>query len=425
MYASSEIRALINNEDAIRFFNKEYVSTSISIPKEVRDKLGIEIFNDEQLLECLKDSSWVKEHRDNWFIDLYILLCKRFIESPDVINELKKLPIIKLESGDVSSTDKSIIFLPLSSSINYGFEDELLTINKRIYTIILKKQNENKNQRIIELLDKLNVQSPKPDTIIDHILKIYEEDYNGLESKSDVKLLGYLKYIKENLPEYLAQSGHDNGPERLKKSILIKTKQIGSNWSSNEHPDNIYLSREYGNSYGLEDLFKDVNVHYVNDIYLSEASEFEKQAIELENQLKYKPKNWAKNNKIEYDDILEKIRLLKDNKSALIREWKNFFKKIGVNETPRVVSEEGADRSKYSTITDNKEYKEEKILDWIPAPEFKEILQTDSIDINSCLIHILDEYWGEKYSQYKLLTFQYYYHRKWQLKINTEMVPSN
>lgn len=300
LIGDEEIKKIIKNEDLQRFFGKEYLSEKIKAKKPILHKLGVRDLLVDELIKCLENTEWIKKQNEEWFVRLFRYLSKKKL-SDEQLERLRDLKIIKLENGELTSINEGVVFFPLEKKEIYGFEGELRVIKKEIVDIISKYEKEE-SENISKFLEKLGFMKAKPYEIIEnHILPVYE---NGEWRHKDSKILiGYIRYIKNNIDEYERESGRrlnankhsweskEDPLKRLKKSLLIRTE--GKDRYA--HPENIYLPRIYGNENNLEKLFEEINVNFVHPCYIeSDLESINRKINELKSELKGKSKRWKK-----------------------------------------------------------------------------------------------------------------------------------
>ena len=285
--------------------------------------------------------------------------------------------------------------------------------------LIEKKDKEDDNLEIKEFLENIDIQLPKPYEIIEnHILPDYE---NGIwKEKNDTVLLGYVRYIKDNLGEYELESykqlnanmsyGREDPLEELRKSILLKIKKSESKEEKYECPKDIYLPKIYGNRNDLEILFKGIEVNFLHPCYIQDIlGEYKERSKGLRSKLKGKSKRWKKRHKSEAGKIDQRIKKMIERKDEEIEEWKKFFLKLGVGVIPRVIYKTDKICDPYPDRHQNYGYVGTKLQyisyveDWILefSKAFEEItdyaLELDVQNLNEkqriLFLHILDKNW--------------------------------
>jgi hypothetical protein len=414
LVANDEIRKLVTNNDLRTFFKKEYLSSKIKIAKDVLRKLNVNEFSIDSLFECLKDNEWVGKQDAEWFALLYQYLSRQELTN-EQIDLLKKLRIIKLENGRLTSIDEGPVFFPISRrGKDYGFENELRIIKKDILEFTEKLERKEKGFKITDFLKNIGIKTPHPYEIIEnHIIPIYENE--TWKEKDDNMLLGYVQYIKDNFKQYSEESDRrlnsgkgswqkkEDPLQRLKKSLLVRINEKGE--KRYEHVENVYLPKMYGNRNDLEILFQGIDVNFLHLCYIEDI---------LKEEIEDKMKN-------------EKIR-----------RWRNFFLKLGVNDLlivkkdPQTEIYQGSNYAK-NEVTRKRipKWEKEKTIwrdcewkdtdwcyyikdDWI-SEDFDKFIQKlgelpEDIKINLCkkMVLLLDKNW-QKYKRYSSCRYYYRY----------------
>ena len=347
LIGDEKIKKLVPNEDLKNFFGKEYLSSKIKAEKPILNELGVVKFSNEDLIKCLENTEWVEKQSDDWFALLYEYLSKELPIS--LLGQLKGLDIIRLENGELTSGGVKAVFRSIDKKgKEYGFEKELRIAKRNIIDLITEREKQEKDLKILVFVKNLGIRSSEPyDLIENHILRIYEKD--EWKQKDAAVLLGYIKYIKENIEKYEGKSHRklnankrswekrDDPLGRLKKSLLIRIDKTAE--EEYEHAHSIYLSKIYDNGNDLETLFEGINVNFVHPCYIEDIlREYDEKRKSSEKSKKVRRKYRSK---VKQKD-LKKIEEEKNNK---IEEWKEFFVGMGVNEGLRVVEIKKMDKT--------------------------------------------------------------------------------
>jgi len=403
LIGDEKIKELIPNEDLQRFLGKEYMSQKIKAKKSVLNKLGVREFSIDDLIKCLENTEWIKTRENEWFVKLYAYLNYKKLSYTE-LEKIRSSKIIKLENEELTSIKEGTIFFFLEKKVMYGFENELRVIKKDIMKAIFAQEKEKKEE-ILKFLKDLGIKRANPYEIIrNHILPIYES--GSWEQKDEKILMGYIRYIKDNI--------NNIGYIKVELSEKLHIRRIdkndeGKRWY--DIPKNIYLPKIYGNENDLEELFEGIDVYFVHPCYIKDDLEkFDKEIAELERRLKEKQNEIE--DKSHTEKIKEQIKGLKEEKKKKVKEWKNFFKVIGVNDIPRIQYYKGAifDNDKYPT-NEEREYspaQKEEVEDWRLSKEFKELLNLLEFNKSKNLLKILDRYWNYKYSKYLKMKYQWF-----------------
>jgi len=446
LIGDDEIKEIVTNENLQKFFGKEYLSDKIKAKKQVLQKLGVNDFSINDLIKCLENEEWIKNQNEEWFARLFNYLSKKKL-SDEQLEQLKDLDIIKLENGKLTSINKGAVFFQLERKAVYGFEDELRIIKKVIIDVVSEQKKEEKD-RILEFLNRLGLKQAHPYEIIEnHILPVYED--KTWKQKDSRTLLGYVRYIKDNIDKYEKESDRrlnankaswetkEDPLKRLKKSLLIRINKDdkGKRWYN--HPENVYLPKVYGNENDLETLFEGIDASFVHFCYLEQdIKRIDNEISELKNKLRGKSKKWKKKHRKEVKKIEEQIAKLKEEKSKKVVEWKKFLLKIEVWETIMVKKDPDTEiyqgpnyadnevtkkliykRDKDETIWKNENWRntESKYYignDW-RSTDFQRVLEKIEITgaenrmkIAKLLFNLLQKYWN---SYKNFIKCDYYY----------------
>ncbi len=356
-----QVRKLISNTDLQELLNKEYIHSKVKAKFDILESLGVKKFIFDDLLQCLQNNEWLQKQSDNWFIELYIYLKNCNLNDYSDLPKIKKLKIILLENNQLASTAKTSIFFPLNLNNTGEYSFELKFIKRTLVAATSK---------YLDFLKKLGVQNASCYEIIEnHILPIYKED---LCTNKFNQLTQYICYIKDNLSEYEIESRkrndsylNENPLESLKMSVLIKTDR-------NEYlqPTNIYIPAIYGNSNELEILLAGIkDVYFVSSEYIIQD--------------------------------LMKINTASD-KLEKIKEWREFFIKIGVHTVPKI---DIRIETEYGKSNKGNYYSQEYTI--YSSPHILKILEAKNVERNQKLAKLLDSNW-DYYKQYK--SWQSYYY---------------
>lgn len=372
--ASEEIRGLITSDELKAFFAKEYISEDIEkdTDSKILDILGVIVFSVDDLIECLKNTDWLKTKEDNWFIKLFSYLDKQSL-GKQRLERIKKLKIIRLSDNNFASPLEQKIFFPLGKRQNYGFEKRIPFIDKKV----ILSPDKDVSARIEKFIESLNIFKAKPFEIIEnYILPDYENSGEGGWRFSGREiLLGYVQYIKDNLIDYEKESDLRLNSNkyyqwqkvdplgRLKKSLRILYKIQDKEWYS--QLEFLYLSKKYGNDNNLEFLFSDIeDVRFVHNLYISSSVNHIKSISQKSKESRKKLKE-----KIVFE----------------VEAWKVFFIKLGVELRPRITKiEETRWSDRYAYSRNVSKYSSQIICS---------VLDQNNQEKNTVLLKILDSNW--------------------------------
>ena len=393
--ADNKIKELISNSDLKNILNLEFISNDFKAKKDILKVLGVKDFQLSHLYQILSNSDFVKKQPDEWFAKLYSFLKEQNLEEEDK-ETLNNLRIIRLEDGSLTSFSEGTIFFPLAKAKEYEFEKELRIIKNEIL-----KGKEAKPAE--EFLRDLGVKNASPYEIIEnYILPIYEstDEKENWQSKGDQILLGYVRFIKDNMEEYEKESDNilnsdkksweskEDPLKRLKEAVLLRCHN-----NKFESPSNIFLPKNYGNKNNLELLFEGIEgVLFLSMDYLREAIK------------KYRKKLKSRKRKSD-------IAKWRDKE---INGWKGFFIKLGVNDGLKIKETNKSyltweDKEK---LRNNRPYTSERITDYelIPLSEvLKKISEAHSKEKLNLLVNLLESQW-EKLSEYLKLKYKWQYY---------------
>lgn len=389
--ADNDTRALITNDVLNKFFNKEYISPDIKVNKEILDELGVPEFEFSDLVQCLQKEEWLINQSDEWFTRLYAYLNHKVLEDKQ-IEAIKKLKIIRLESNELTSPSESNIFFPLDKKSNYGFEAELRVIKRTL----LETKEKVTRESIVKFLKKLGIRDAQPyDIIENHILPMYESD--KWKSKNSETLLGYIRYIKDNLLDYEKESdkrlngdkgiwrNKEDPLKRLKESLFIRSNKTVDGVNNYSRPEDLYLPRTYDNNNDLEFLFEGIeSILFVHREYIDDIIRKYRQAK-------------RKSKKVRAD--------IQKKRAEEIKEWKDFFVKLGVNTKPKIIKkQEVREHHTYCNI-------HKKNVHIFSSPDICSIVRLQDPKKSKILLNILVHNW-DYYKDFVEYT-DFYFSRSW------------
>lgn len=336
--SNAEFMELLNSEETRQLFKADYLEKDIELSDKIKEKLDFKILNCEDVVSILKNElNWFKSKSLDWQVRYYnFIATRKNIER--FVTLLKNIPCIPCEDKKFRSCSNSTIFFPFSENQEYGFEHELLILDSNFY----KKSKElGFNKNLDSLLMKMGVKKDDPYQMINsHILA---KNKNNTWQQSEHKaLIGYVRYIKDKFNEYI-EIGIKNGSsqveliKKLQKELWIGTKKKEKGWVFNKI-ENLYLSNEYNPEFNLE-LFLEENA----DLFISP---------------KYLKKHKSESDQIDEEDL---------------KEWKNFFRLIGVNTLPKVLAKSDGD--------------------FFCSNELNSLLSSKDLNICREIIELLDRNW--------------------------------
>lgn len=336
--SNAEFMELLNSEETRQIFKADYLEKDIELSDKIKEKLDFKILNCEDVVSIFKNElNWFKSKSLDWQVRFYnFIATRKNIER--FVTLLKNIPCIPCEDKKFRSCSNSTIFFPFSENQEYGFEHELLILDSNFY----KKSKElGFNKNLDSLLMKIGVKKDDPYQMINsHILA--KNKNNTWQQSENKALIGYVRYIKDKFNEYIEigiknDSSQAELIKKLQKELWIGTKKQEEGWVFNKI-ENLYLSKEYNPEFNLE-LFLEENA----DLFISP---------------KYLKKHKSESDQIDEEDL---------------KEWKIFFRLIGVNTLPRVLAKSDGD--------------------FFCSNELTSLLSSKDLNICREIIELLDKNW--------------------------------
>ncbi len=173
--ANAEVQKLLDKAKLKELTGREhFVHPEVGGVKEFLKEMGVYVFEEQKILEALKDEHWVNSKERGWFQDLYTFFYDRLIDDNSKIEWLRlywanelKLPIIKT-TQEIAKKPDEVLFPPESEK-----ELELATGIPDVFFVDTSIIDENSHK----LLEKLGVDSFTKRGIIEtSILKGFEDD---------------------------------------------------------------------------------------------------------------------------------------------------------------------------------------------------------------------------------------------------------
>lgn len=365
-FAGSDLKSLVSNDELRSNFGKEYVADVFYLNKELRTLLGIAEFTPKHFVECLKHPEWVKTHSNEWLIEVYRYCAQQLDKAKPgniTLDDLRQLPIIKLENGDYCPANSGQIFLYLESGGEiYGFESDLEGIlNVMDSSVWNAIKNEGDKKDLVEFLKKLRVVNPDPVNIIgQYILPLYQE--GTWREKSSETLQGHIYFIKHNF-EKVQKS--EQTLENIREQIYLRVngKQGQNDYS---HPGQIYISEDYGSDHHLSSVMADVGEPFFQENSLhpcyigSDLKHIDAKIKQILAESKPKRGRRAKKR----SQVQKQVDEFKRSKNEVISSWKEFVMALGVREgiivslDPETERDEGGERAN-NVVTKKRIYKHE------------------------------------------------------------------
>jgi hypothetical protein len=353
LVVTDALRELIPNEDVKAHLQKEFVAKDFQADTELLRQLGVKQFGFAELVQCLKDTTWLAAKEEKWLVQLFAYLNRTW--SKEALDTLRALTLVPLESGGFESPAKGQLFFPLDKRTSYGFEAGLRVVRRSLFKAGGPQAVDAARKF---LRGSLGVRIPDPVEIInEHIMPVFEGDNaaTNWKSKDDGFLLGAVEYIRDHVEAFEKAGG---SIERLKKGLYIKFVHPEGRWYMKA--TELYLPKAYGNRNDLESLLQGIEeIHFADPAYFEHSL----------GRLKKPVKNGS-------TDVSAK------EKREQVESWRNFFVRLGVETVLRVSSP--------PAVSDP---------DQITSPDLGKILATKDVDRLTKLLTLLDQHWP-RYRQY-------------------------
>lgn len=303
LLASAAIHALFTSDDVLALFGADYPSSKFVGPKGGLQRLECRTLLISDVMDVFgKHSEWFATKGLAWKAGFYAYLAM----SPnrqDFIKSMMTLPCLPTTDGRLVSPNAGVVFYPLSANQQYGFEHELTILDGELYEMALAISPEVKS-----LFDSLNVRHDNPlELVRSHILKRHTSE--GIADADQGALLGHIRYIKDKLDRYLILAAPSQTEastlQELRDGLFLGTKHNEENiWVFNR-PSELYLSKDYRPAFNIEGLLAQ---NIAPGLLLSE------QYI-----------------------VKQRGEFTGDETAADLERWRQFFIRIGVNESPKVM----------------------------------------------------------------------------------------
>lgn len=356
-------RALISNVEVIALLNKEFIHSEFDAPIEALNTLGCHRFRPSHLVQCFSDKKWTESKTNEWFSNFFTYLTSWAIND-EFIQIIKKASCFRLLSGVLTSLSEGEIFFPLKGTSSYGFENDLRILPADILNIAVGKGDE-----IQKLLMRIGIQPADVKLIINHhILPLHSGE--KWKECDDTVLLGHVRYIKENIDQYLPSTASPSTIIQVERSKLLQI--LGTKlWLKTKSGDD--TTRVYS-------LAKDL---YLGDQYLPnvrlEEMLGDKAPIHTDSFMSVDYLRPVKKNK------KEKTKELIDLKE-ITNQWRSFFFMIGVAEYPRIL----------------KKVLPHDGFDYLGDECFNDIADNQKQRVS--FVEMLDKYWTSYYKQFLVAT---------------------
>jgi hypothetical protein len=334
--ASPEARALFSAADALMIFGAEYPDTNFEATHGQLSLIGCRTLTPADVVAVFNGhAEWLAKKSTDWKARLFA-----FLAAPSTRakfgKEMKVVACLPVAAGGFVSPQSGTVFYPLGKEKTYGFEHELTILDEDIFETAQALSADVKL-----LFDGLGVREDNPfDLVHAHILKRHAQ--RPLDSNLKA-LVGHVRYICDKLEPYLtlavkAGQTQDVALATLKSGLVIGTKKEGETWFF-APAGMLYLGKSYRPEFDIETLLGDKIdlAQLVSDAYLSKKRGGKgKEGVERE-----------------------------------LESWRQFFYRIGVNESPLLAG--GAEAR--------------------CSPELEELLASEDSSVRRATLECFDRHW--------------------------------
>lgn len=296
--AERSFRMLFPSKLALELFGFDYIDSRMQGGDELLRSLGVRDVVPEDLVKSVfvDHGAWFKSQPLEWRARFFAYVANN--QQQLLKAGLRKWPCLPISDGSFVVPEKANVFFPLGQGEGYGFENELVFVCPELFV-----EPQKYSGRVVELFSAMKVRHEDPyDLVTAHILPRHAGE-SWKTSKFNA-LVGHLRYVKDNLKEYL-ESAQAHGKsiaqayELLREGIWIGTKHLvdGTWWF--KRVGELYLSKEYKPQFCMES-------------YLAEA--------------------------LDADKLVSPDYLAKKSKDPDIEaeSWRQFFQSLGVRLAPAV-----------------------------------------------------------------------------------------
>ncbi len=249
---------------------------------------GVEIASTGRVLRWLerKTPSWLEGRCSEWLCSLYVYLNSQKSE----LKRIKKLPLVRLESGKHVCADNQSVFFPPDQA---EVREDMVSFFMELPILQSSLLAGNTRNVIETFLKSLGVRMLHPEDLIRESIC---PRYLQTEKPTEAQNRAHVRYLRHFLSKASKAARSSLSKEISKIPILSVYRGNQRKPLDFLEPCNAYLSQAYTSDTSLETYFSECgNVWYVDDNYIENDSDRKK--------------------------------------------WLQFFKSIDVMETPRVIEE--------------------------------------------------------------------------------------
>jgi len=317
LLASAAIRQLFPSADAVALFGSDYPAPGFVPPEDGLERLSCHNLLIAEVLDVFgKHGEWLKGKDLEWKVRFYDYIAKS-PKRADYVAAMLEIPCIPTADGNMAVPGGKAVFYPLSSTETYGFEHMLTVLDGKFYERAVEAAPD-----VVGLLDSLGVQRDKPYELIQrHVLPHHTPD--GFKEADRAALLGHVRYLRDKLDAYLAKAretqSEESALEALRTGLYLGSKREDDGTWYFERPSSLYLSKDYRPDFNIEALLGD----------------------------KLAPGKLLSEKYI----VRPRGKIDKDEAMTDLQRWREFFVRIGVQETPKVVRQSSGDATCSEELT--------------------------------------------------------------------------
>ena len=347
--APPTFQRLVPAQAAWELFGKDYPANDLDVDADTLKKLGCAPLLISHVVRLFGEhGEWVRQQGSEWLARFYRYLATLKREHLLGAN-LRDVPCVPVSDGTLHIPSKRAVFFPLARSKKFGFEKNLLILDEAFVDALRANDNVDSAEAVSGLLHDLDIRIPEPYTLITNdILPAHRSD-SWQEAEFEA-LTGHVRYVKEKLDDYLAAAlahgvSEISAMKTLGEGLQLKTKKNeGETWWFARAAD-VYLGHDYHPEFDIESLLGEAldPLRLVSPDYLPDALK----------------------------------RKSDEDNTAALKEWSQFFLRLGVSPSPRLSN------------------------DTPPAcsPELAALLASEVVAIRRRTLECLDRHW-DRYSSH-------------------------
>lgn len=309
LIAPDKIRELFPSSDALTLFGADYPAENFHFPGESKKTLGLKSLLVADVVAIFSaHADWFQSKTVDWKAKFYAYIATS-PNKADYVKQLQQVACVPIEGGRMTVPKTDMVFFPLSAKKKYGFEHEISILDGD-----LLDRAKAVSVEVEQFFAELDVRYDNPlELIQSHVLPLHRGD--DWKSADNEALIGHVRYIKDRFATYmqLAVNGGQSEAQAIQaltEGIWIGTKSDGDSWLFAKASD-LYLGSEYRPAFNIEELLGDSAPidHIVTSKYVEQTSNGGDESAQ----------------------------------SSYLSQWREFFVRIGINTSPRVVRQISGD----------------------------------------------------------------------------------